>query len=332
MNYASQLLIAITIMVATLINAPICLADSTKTQFAATEISSSYDSTNQVGTIIVWYSKRSPGQGWLECNGQTFDQEAYPKLYLYLGQKNTVPDLRSLFLRSGNASQLGTLVADSIASHTVDIDEQTLNQGKLKDTSGSAYLPAQTLNSDDASLSVSGTAQGQKLTNVLATTDLDLSQMKAAGQKYSQIDVQGSNQYYWARDRTGQDSLTENYFPLSGSNNKYYNTNDSSLTHERSAGTKLFSGTISTTDGYAEASKLIGQAKVSTNLSGQTDGGTISGTATGRIKSILSQSSLAASLTDGTVSGVIGAHHGTYSGGSETAPKHIYVRYFIRAL
>ena len=309
-----------------------CLADSTANQFAQTVISSSLDASNQVGTIIVWYSKRSPGQGWLECNGQSFDRETYPKLFLYLGQKNTVPDLRQLFLRAGPSSNLGDIADDTIKTHTIDIAEQSLSQGQLNNTAGEAYFPTKTLTSNDASLSVSGQAQSQEITQVNAQTTLDLSQIKASGQQYTTLTTDGSNKYYWARDRTGQDGLTENYYPLSSSTNKYYNTNDASLTHERNAGTLLFSGNISAQDAYATASKLEGKAKATTIIQGQTDGGTISGTATGRIKSTISQSNLAASLTDGSVHGVIGAHHGTYNGSNETAPKHIYVRYFIRAL
>ena len=59
-------------------------ADSTEASFVETTISSKVEATNPVGTIIAWYSKRSPGSGWLECNGQTFDSTLYPKLYLYL--------------------------------------------------------------------------------------------------------------------------------------------------------------------------------------------------------------------------------------------------------
>ena len=307
-------------------------ADSTSSQFSSTIISSSYDGSNQVGTIIAWYSKRSPGQGWLECNGQSFNSETYPKLYLYLGQKNVVPDLRNLFLRAGTSTTLGNVISDTIASHTIDIAEQSLSHGQLDNTTGQAYLPEKILTSNETSLTVSGSAQGQKISGATATSDIDLSSIQVEGQKYTKVTVQGSNQYYWARDRTGQDNITENYYPLSGSSNKYYNTNDASLPHDRSAGTQLFSGSITTSTDQTQASNLKGKAKITTNIQGTTDGGTISGTATGRVKSTISQSNLAASLTDGSVSGVIGAHHGTYSGATETAPKHIYVRYFIRAL
>lgn len=45
---------------------------------------------NPVGTIIPMYKKSSPS-GYLYCDGSTFDQNAYPLLYAYLGS-NVLPD------------------------------------------------------------------------------------------------------------------------------------------------------------------------------------------------------------------------------------------------
>ena len=45
-----------------------------------------------VGTLISQY-KKVPMSGYLYCDGSTFDQNAYPALYMYLGT-NVLPDYR----------------------------------------------------------------------------------------------------------------------------------------------------------------------------------------------------------------------------------------------
>ncbi|MBQ7585477.1 MAG: tail fiber protein [Desulfovibrionaceae bacterium] len=307
-------------------------ADSTEASFVETTISSKVEATNPVGTIIAWYSKRSPGSGWLECNGQTFDSTLYPKLYLYLGKTNLLPDFRNQFLRAGSASQLGIKVEDSIASHQVSIAEQAISQGKLQNLTGQATLAPQSLISEEAKLTVTGVAEGQKVDNLLAQTQVDLSNVQAQGQTYQQLEGSSTKKYYWSRDGSNLESGLENYAALSESPLKYYNTDTALVTAERVAGTALLSENLKFKDATSSASNLTGYALAKTTIQGQTEGGSISGQAIGQIKSLLSQSKLKASLEDGSVSGVIGAHQGNYIGGSETAPKHVFVRYFIRAL
>ena len=59
-----------------------------------------------VGTVIAWPTASSPsGQDsdkWLECNGQSINQAAYPELFAVIGGK--IPDYRGVFLR-GYGSQ-----------------------------------------------------------------------------------------------------------------------------------------------------------------------------------------------------------------------------------
>ena len=67
---------------------------------------------------------------------------------------------------------------------------------------------------------------------------------------------------------------------------------------------------------------------------GSTGGGSVSGTASGTISGTANASSVLGNLRNGSVSGVIDAGGGDptdYTGGSETAPDHIYVRCLIRA-
>lgn len=60
----------------------------------------------------------------------------------------------------------------------------------------------------------------------------------------------------------------------------------------------------------------------------------ISGSAAGTVSGTASSSSVTGRLTSGAVTGTIGYGGGDathYTGGAETAPDHVYVRYFIRA-
>ena len=57
-----------------------------------------------VGTIVAWPVASNPEDmdNWLECNGQTVSQTAFPELFAVVGAR--VPDYRGLFLR-GHGSQ-----------------------------------------------------------------------------------------------------------------------------------------------------------------------------------------------------------------------------------
>jgi microcystin-dependent protein len=62
-----------------------------------------------VGTIAMWSVAATP-DGWLECNGQTFDATAYPELFVALGGNTwNVPDLRDKFVRGLGATGKGNL-------------------------------------------------------------------------------------------------------------------------------------------------------------------------------------------------------------------------------
>lgn len=117
-------------------------ADSTKPSFLKTTITSRSDSSNPVGSLMVWHSKRNPPSGWLECNGQSFARTDYPDLYLYLNRANAVPDLRENFLRAGDASLLGEKRTDAIASHTLRINAQGINTTPSDTASSMSSLTA----------------------------------------------------------------------------------------------------------------------------------------------------------------------------------------------
>ncbi len=77
-------------------------------------------SGNPIGTILPLYKKVQPN-GYLYCDGSTFDTTAYPGLYAYLGT-NVLPDYRECAIVGAEQN-----TTDAIAEHDV------YTQGQFKD-------------------------------------------------------------------------------------------------------------------------------------------------------------------------------------------------------
>ena len=73
-----------------------------------------------VGTLIQQYKKK-PLSGYLYCDGSTFDENAYPALYMYLGT-NVLPDYRECVMVGAEQN-----TTDTIATHDV------YTEGEFKD-------------------------------------------------------------------------------------------------------------------------------------------------------------------------------------------------------
>ena len=73
-----------------------------------------------VGTLIQQYKKK-PISGYLYCDGSTFDENAYPALYMYLGT-NVLPDYRECVMVGAEQN-----TTDTIATHDV------YGEGEFKD-------------------------------------------------------------------------------------------------------------------------------------------------------------------------------------------------------
>ena len=73
-----------------------------------------------VGTLIQQYKKK-PMSGYLYCDGSTFDQNAYPALYMYLGS-NVLPDYRECVMVGAEQN-----TTDTIETHDV------YGEGEFKD-------------------------------------------------------------------------------------------------------------------------------------------------------------------------------------------------------
>lgn len=73
-----------------------------------------------VGSLLQQYKKK-PISGYLYCDGSTFDQNAYPALYMYLGT-NVLPDYRECVMVGAEQN-----TTDTIATHDV------YGEGEFKD-------------------------------------------------------------------------------------------------------------------------------------------------------------------------------------------------------
>lgn len=73
-----------------------------------------------VGTLVSQY-KKVPMSGYLYCDGSTFDQNAYPALYMYLGT-NVLPDYRECVMVGAEQN-----TTDTITTHDV------YGEGEFKD-------------------------------------------------------------------------------------------------------------------------------------------------------------------------------------------------------
>lgn len=103
-------------------------ADATSFDPTLVKVTAKPISSIPVGTIISWPVALNPADwqnpdgsyNWLECNGQTISQAAYPDLYSLMGGR--VPDLRGLFLRGygsqSHAQNNGSTVGVTSTTHT----------------------------------------------------------------------------------------------------------------------------------------------------------------------------------------------------------------------
>lgn len=107
-------------------------ADATSFNPTTVKVTAKPISSIPVGTIISWPVAQNPADwqnpdgsfNWLECNGQTISQAAYPELFALMGGK--VPDLRGLFLRGvgGSSAALGVIQGDAIRNVTGTFDSR----------------------------------------------------------------------------------------------------------------------------------------------------------------------------------------------------------------
>ena len=118
-------------------------ADATSFDPTLVKVTAKPISSIPVGTIISWPVAQNPADwqnpdgsfNWLECNGQTISQAAYPELFALMGGK--VPDLRGLFLR-GYGSQSHAQNNGS----TVGVTSTTHASGALGQVQGDAIRNA----------------------------------------------------------------------------------------------------------------------------------------------------------------------------------------------
>ena len=238
----------------------------------------------------------------------------YPELVGVVGSR--VPDYRGRFLRGlQSGHSVGQTVANSLKSHNHTQPTHTHSfSGQLVSTALSGTAAGQSFSSA-ANLGVSGWAAGQSITSG-----------GAGGQRFS---YQGST------------SSSGGYFVLSQDVGHSRPTYYATKANGSAQGGGIYLSRTSD-DGNSDTVYVpIGTSSTSMTgttsggaIWGSTGGGSISGTANGTVAGTANASSVSGTLQNGAVSGSIGQGGGDptdYTGDSETAPDHIYVRCLIRA-
>ena len=92
---------------------------------------------------ISMFCTETPPDGWLECNGASFDENIYVDLSNAIGtiwsDNNTykVPDLRGLFLKGWDGTgTVGTYEDDEVFNHNHTVDNYTHNHLSSRSTHG----------------------------------------------------------------------------------------------------------------------------------------------------------------------------------------------------
>lgn len=97
-------------------------ADSTSFDPTTVQVKAKGSGGVPVGTIVAWPVAKNPSDmaNWLECNGQSISQSAFPELFAVVGAK--VPDLRGVFLRGygtrNHSKNNGSSVGVTNTAHT----------------------------------------------------------------------------------------------------------------------------------------------------------------------------------------------------------------------
>lgn len=82
-----------------------------------------------VGTLISQY-KKVPMSGYLYCDGSTFDQNAYPALYMYLGT-NVLPDYRECVMVGAEQNTTDTIITHDVYTEGEFKDDQLQKHGHI---------------------------------------------------------------------------------------------------------------------------------------------------------------------------------------------------------
>lgn len=225
-----------------------------------------------VGTIVSWSQATNPDDSWLECDGRAVNATEYPQLYAMMTR---TPNYQNLFLRAGDASNVGTTADDTIKTHTSTVAEHTHSfEGRL------------------VSNAVSGTGPGQTYQKTEKGADKTITATSSSG---STVYTCGCNH----------------------GNMEIVSSSDCS--HRYFCNIMECEGTWSCTRIGSSGGSSSSSVKVPTYdlFSATTSSVTLSG----------------AKVDNSNVTATIGGKSltATYDGGTETAPKHVMTRYFIKA-
>ena len=300
-----------------LCTAPSLAADATSFDPTKVQITAKATSSIPVGTVVTWPSGANPADmqnpdgtyNWLECNGQSISQTVYPELFAVIGGKT--PDYRSWFLRGGTAGQAGNEAQDSIRSHAHELTEHA-HTLSIKDAASKDDVASMTPIYDTVNV---GGISGTPMTKITFTTN-------AAWGMYESEYLQYKCPAYGVYEYINAFRISHQKENVSGSVNipcgyPFYVRTTSNSTGRQVSITVKEKGVEYYETLFSAFLSVISTPKIS-----------------GSSSSITYVSGMKMAPGSSTVSGTTdpgGAGQTRETGGVETAPKHKFVRYLIRA-
>lgn len=126
-----------------------------------------------VGSLISQY-KKVPMSGYLYCDGSTFDETAYPALYLYLGS-NVLPDYRECVMVGAEQNTTDTITTHDVYTQGEFKDDQLEEHYHHLSRSNSGTEPIFHQNNDEGSFhgALVTTTTGQNATPITTTFSID---------------------------------------------------------------------------------------------------------------------------------------------------------------
>ena len=178
-----------------------------------------------VGTLIQQYKKK-PMSGYLYCDGSTFDQNAYPALYMYLGS-NVLPDYSGsvengyVYIKatSGLAENQQDNVLNDVKEYVDSSNSYSTNEVKT----GGKWIDGKpiyrkTLVFTNITLTSTPTQIGTidiPITNIIKTEEFVLkNDLASAGSSYESVYIEASGKIFARQDLSSITNGWNIYFTI----------------------------------------------------------------------------------------------------------------------
>ena len=302
-----------------------------------------------IGTIKAWPATHNPDTSeWLECNGGTFSKTTYPDLFAVLGT-TTLPDYTGRFLRGGKAADAGKKFEDTIKTHEIIVENHKHSINAVFSTKEKAIT---SVSSSSSSLNLSSGSYA--ISSFLTADDIYSSGSNGFSNGYGcYISKSGNIQYCYNRESWSNNTHQTYGAPIFMIIDGIAIPAGGTICRSAflTADDIYSSGSNGFSNGYGCYISKSGNIQYCYNRESwsyhdddhQTYGAPIltifknckSSNSTITTQDVINNILVDSNVLSGSLVGETqwsGELTGTYNGASETAPKHVIVRFFIKAL